>query len=968
MNHNKNLVKLNINPDNFNAKFFKIVSTILFALCLCLSVSAQNNADQYITERPPWAGVWYNTWNKVPDFSEFQGMVAGEAGRLKWKDLEPKKGKFDFSDLKNKLQRAKNNNYYFYIELWTGENSPAWIYSNGVPKVNGKYPFYLDEDYKKFVIAFYDTLAATVAGYDPELIKRFAFIQPGFGSTGDRQLYKETPTDLRYNISKGEYIDFMKEMTIAITSAFWRHPETSNFTFLWNIDDYEGSDPGEGQEELYGAWMKENYNCQLRKQQFTIAIGYMCPNEMDQDNEQRDNFFGNSGRWGGNPEFVRGEFNDGKWGRTPMAMINRPLHYYWTAISSVDKGLDGWEIQYAEINPDFKDAYLFSHRYAYYKKAATSPLAFIALRDVLDYSDTVRFSESTYGEASRSNQNRIDQILSEYSSYGAKNDDNNAVKTLNQNTYLLNCTGYNDCQWNVISRNYRRFITQIEPNETSSGYWRIGDGKSIYSRFARGFDVEKDKNTMYFDVDDKFSSTDSFKVKIIYYANDGGSWELKYRSKGDSLKTACSVNNEVGQGWLTKEVLIEDAHMDSGGPNGADLILQNTGGTNCRFHMIELEKKSEIDIPVEETSRSTWQNNTWQFPGDTLLAWQYDYIQNTAGETSFILDSAQTIGIYGCGDNHGINVRSYTDADQFEHAAQFKWDNDTRTFAKNGQWLEYSVGFENNEPYQLLIRARNNLDAHFKLTIFNSNRDTVFYKDVSLKNEFENLEGGNDQTDWFRSKFALINLWGGYTVRFDWYDQIGEPGIFGEFSFIKSELDITPPDWYFVTVGNIVSGTDVIVMTTEAAKVYLVPAGTTPDKDSIQAAALAETEVNAYSRGKLATSGLTPGNYVVYAIDNSDNISEASRLITLQYPVHSRIVPNESELYVEYNPASELITINSEIELRQVDTFNILGKKVASIKCNGKMFRLQAKILNKGIYIVQIHFEDGTWANKKFLL
>ncbi len=81
---------------------------------------------------------------------------------------------------------------------------------------------------------------------------------------------------------------------------------------------------------------------------------------------------------------------------------------------------------------------------------------------------------------------------------------------------------------------------------------------------------------------------------------------------------------------------------------------------------------------------------------------------------------------------------------------------------------------------------------------------------------------------------------------------IGEPGIFGEFSFIKSDLDITPPEWYFVSVGNIEWGTDIVVMTTEAAKVFLVPAGTVSIKDSIEQAALAEIEVNEYAQGKLA--------------------------------------------------------------------------------------------------------------------
>jgi len=587
-------------------KLTKIGFLTHFALLMCFSILAQNNADSFISERPEWAGVWYNTWDQTPDFSPYQGMIAGEAGRLQWRNLEPQKGKFDFSDLKKKLQRAKNNDYYYYCELWTGSHTPGWIYNNGVPKVNGRYPYYLDEDYKRYVKAFYDKLAATIASWDSKIIERFAFIQPGFGSTGDRQLYKSTPSEPQYEISKEEYIGFMKEMTIAITSAFSSHSETSDFTFLWNIDDYDGSNPSQlnGQSErkkgemLYGAWMKENYNCQLRKQQFTIAIGYMNTNEKDQDKEQRNNFFGNSGRWGGNPEFIRGEFNDGKWGRTPMAMINRPLHYYWTAISSVDKGLDSWEMQITQLNVAFKDAYSFSHRYAYYKRAETSPLAFIVLRDVLDYSDTKRFPESIYGESSRNNQQRIDNILSDYSSYGAQNDDNEAVKTLDYNKYLQYAAGYNDCLWNIIDRNYRRFITQIEPNETSSGYWRIGDVQSIYSRFARGFDVEKNKNTMYFDVDDKYATTDCFKVKIIYYANDGGSWELKYRSKGDSLKTACTVNNVVDEGWQIIEVSLKDVMFDNGGPKSADLILQNKGGTNCKFHLIELEKVGKEEVTI----------------------------------------------------------------------------------------------------------------------------------------------------------------------------------------------------------------------------------------------------------------------------------------------------------------------------------------------------------------------------------
>ncbi len=40
----------------------------------------------------------------------------------------------------------------------------------------------------------------------------------------------------------------------------------------------------------------------------------------------------------------------------------------------------------------------------------------------------------------------------------------------------------------------------ITPNKTSVGWWRVGSGKSIYGRFARGFENKSGKNTMYFDI------------------------------------------------------------------------------------------------------------------------------------------------------------------------------------------------------------------------------------------------------------------------------------------------------------------------------------------------------------------------------------------------------------------------------------------------------------------------------------
>jgi len=572
---------------------------------LSLGLAAETNN---ITERPPYAGVWVNTFGKAYDFSPYHHFLAGEAGRPKWHNLQTGPNSYDFAEIREVLERVKAAGHYWYCELWTGPNSGKWIYSNGVPRVNDTsgnlYPYYLDEDYRNYLAGFFKALATYIAGLPEDLRQRIAFLQPGFGSTGDRQLYKGTLKDSQYNINSSQYVTFMRETTLAWYEAFNAHPETADIRFLWNIDDYDGSDPSELNgvsdrkrgEMLYAEWMKQNYNCQLRKQQFTIAIGYMDVNEKNQDEAQRDLFYGTSDppRWGGNPEFVRGEHNDSKWAETSMAKKALKWHYYWTAISSVDKGLDAWETKpdYLLSN-NYNEAFEFSHRYSFYKRPETSPWAFVALRDVLDYSDKSRFPSSVYGSVQSSNLSRINAILAEYAPYGATNDDSDAVMNRGGSNYLLNSKGLNDCVWNVIDRNYRRHMYQIDPNKTSVGWWRVGSKDQPYGRFARAFENSTGKNAMYFKFVDGFitSKPELVEVKVIYFDElTGSTWELRYDNGDPSLATAATVTCSGDGLWKSKTVTLTDAVFAGNGPRGADLALVNTDSLDDKFHLVEVRR------------------------------------------------------------------------------------------------------------------------------------------------------------------------------------------------------------------------------------------------------------------------------------------------------------------------------------------------------------------------------------------
>jgi hypothetical protein len=564
--------------------------------------------SELLTDRPAYAGVWVNTFGTVYNLTPYTNFIAGEADRLKWSDMEPTEGATDFSGLDTALTRARDRGYYYYFVLWTGPDAPNWIYSgtNNVPLVTTDtgqtFPYYLNANYKRCLTNFIDKLAGHLAGLPADQRSRLAFIQPGFGSTGDRQLYKGTPTNSQYNINSSNYLAFMQFATTSMRNSFNARPETQSKQFMWNIDDYDGSntnlltgvsDDASRGEMLYAEWIRSFGEGQFKKQQFTLAIGYMVNNELDEDIVQRPSYYGYGTplRWNGNPEFVRGEHNDAVWAETPMAKKSLKWNYYWTAIASVDRGLDAWETKPDYImTGKYNDAYEFSTRHSFQKKADKATQAFIALRDVLDYSDTNRFSVGVYGNARKSNATRVNNILAQYAAYGAINEDTAAVTGTTGSSYLSGSSGLNDCVWNVIGRNYQQHITQFDPNGTSVGLWRVGSTNQPYGRFARGFQHASGKDAMYFNFAADFPAKRAAQVtfKVIYYDKTTNStWAFKYDAGSSSLATALSVTNIGDVTWKTVSVTVTNAVLQNNGPNGSDFALVNTDGVDDIFHMIE---------------------------------------------------------------------------------------------------------------------------------------------------------------------------------------------------------------------------------------------------------------------------------------------------------------------------------------------------------------------------------------------
>lgn len=586
-------------------KLYRLIITCFFLWSMNGTVFSQKISSEQLKpfERPTWAGFYTNKTSEPINTKAFP-YIKGMADRIKWSDMEPQMGVYDWTKMDEKIHHAVKGKYYYYFVLWTGPHSPEWIYDHGVPKVASKgggsnvkdvFPYYLNENYINYFYKFIDKLAAHIATLPKADRETFSFIQPAFGSTGDKQLYKGTPINPEYKISAQQYLEFCSGATVRFYEAFDK-PELKHIKLLFNVDDesntYELAKSKNEQklgEQLYANWLRKNYKIDLRKQQFTIAIGYQANDEIKQDAQLRPTFYGLNGK---DPEFVRGEFS--KFGEGGIFKENKIWNYYWTAISTVDRGLDLWEVDYNTVKTGlYKEGFEFSSKYSYYKKPQSSPYAFIAFRDVLDAADTERFNVSKYGEAKQSNKERVLKIESEFKKYGAKVGDLNAATTLKGSNYLFEAKAMNDVGFDLIARNFSRFITQIAANETSIGLWRVGPVNQPYGRYARSFENESNKNRMYFDLDDQFLSQKekgSVSIKIIYLDEGIGKFSFKYDGESNHDKIGVTITKTNSGKWVEKTITIKDGAFANKGPKNSDFSLVNDDKEDDIFHIIEITK------------------------------------------------------------------------------------------------------------------------------------------------------------------------------------------------------------------------------------------------------------------------------------------------------------------------------------------------------------------------------------------
>ncbi len=571
---------------------------IAVSLCVLLAASVARAGAPGQDACGVWLQINHNQTfdNDLNDLRHYKGVMLSKS----WSEIEPSEGVFAWKQLDAKLEQAAGLGLYYGIGIPGGPLGPVWLYDHGVPKVmteghnrDGPYPYYLDSHYEFYYHRLLEEFGRHIRSLPARLTDRLTCVLVMTGSTQDEAPYKGVPTPAKYAISPEEWLKFRLTTFAKYNAAFQEGPGPVipllfNGLMSWSDKGTEAHD-----------WVKANLKGEWGHK---AAIGhfYQLNGEAERIKEYRPPLIDPVP--GGNEfSFVRCEM-DVTW-QKEIFQTNVGMNFYWTALSALHNGLGTWHLtstarEWCRENKDWEFIEFFN-KYAGQNRSPDANGAFCALREGLNAADTVKFPEGTYGKADIKNRARYIAICKAYAARGATMDSVEAVLN-GQGNQRNTQKGLNDAGWEVLDGNYERFLHQIDAEETSIGWWRVGGpvtpATPVYARFARGFEHASGKDAMYFDIKDSFfhgtplDGRSPVTVRVVYYDKGTGQWALQYDAVGDPSKTAYVVTKTDTGSWKEKTVTLNDAYFGNRGPHGADLTLVNTDADDDIFHIVELTK------------------------------------------------------------------------------------------------------------------------------------------------------------------------------------------------------------------------------------------------------------------------------------------------------------------------------------------------------------------------------------------
>lgn len=574
-----------------NIHFMKNRAGQLIAMMYLLAImpAKAQTVSQVFSNSGIWADYGVPVSPKV--YPEFKGRLVN----INWADFEVAPNVWDWTIFDKDINDHIADSMPVIILVYTRMNAPDWIFSNGVPKVNetnvigtviGYSPYYLDSDYNVYFKRMITKVREHVQAYQPAIRNKIIGVQACFGSTGDQIAYKGNVAK-QYEITDAQFDSLFKVYSLYYYNEYKNL--VPKITMLSN-PDYQ--DPAQQHwliDNCPGGWTKCG----------TMGKGF----QLNMESDKRGWLFDIMNQpWGGNyiksrSEIWGDQLNAGWWTKNNYKGMFALMSYciYW--------GMD-WPNETTDIiqDPKYDSAFKFFNKYAGQKVPALAKNAACILKDVLDASDVARFPEAVYGTPDRNNKLRYTNIYNSFAAYGAKLEDPSVVN--GSEFDCLTATGTNDVGWHLLPGNYERFLTQIDPNTTSAGYWNVDAAHvdAMFGRFARGFDLAKGKDALYFNVEDAFLRSTALNskypvtIEVTYYDSGTGSWQLYYDAQLAANKASVKVTCANTRTWKKTTTVLSDAYFGNRCTRNADFYIKNAGTGNVIFSMVELSRPEQSAI------------------------------------------------------------------------------------------------------------------------------------------------------------------------------------------------------------------------------------------------------------------------------------------------------------------------------------------------------------------------------------
>lgn len=645
---------------------------LIAIVCLFIGLSAKTQSAKDVFSN---SGIWqdYGIPVNAKTYPEFKGRLVN----CSWSDIEIAPNVWDWTIFDQDINDHAADSMPIIFMVYTRMDAPAWIFSNGVPKVNetneqgivtGYSPYYLDAEYNFYFKRMVTQVREHVETMEPSLRSKIIGVQACFGSTGDQVAYKGI-VPKQYEITDEQFDSLFK----VYSSYYYNEYKNVNpkITILSNPDNNSPAQLYWLTANCPGAWTKYG----------TMAKGCQQNNESEKQSWLYDLL---NKPWNGHyiksrSEIVGQQIYAGWWTQNKYKEMFAIMCYciYW--------GVDWPNETYGYIqDPKFDSSFHFFNKYAGQKVPGLAQNAVCALKDALDASDSIRFPSSLYGIVLPNNRNRFNNIANAYAPYGAQLQDVDAALG---NEYLgFTAKGTNDVGWHLLPGNYERYLHQIDANTTSAGYWNIDAAHNdvMYGRFGRGFDLAKGKDALYFDVEKGFLQNRGLfgkyavTVDVTYYDNGKGSFQLFYDARGDSNKASSNIICTDTKTWKKATFTLTDARLNNKGFKACDFYIKNTGTANVVFSVVELSRPQQTEAMFVTTPLTTFdtvcQNSLIASQSFVVNAANLDgsevkvgplkgYLFSTTGDGIFT--NTLSFSNYGNSLNYTVYVKIKTDAEGY---------------------------------------------------------------------------------------------------------------------------------------------------------------------------------------------------------------------------------------------------------------------------------------------------------------